>query len=146
MPQCQKNLDDSFERWVNYKKAQEKTRNYNMTPSIYRQHPKEDCIHAIEFASADGLQRRGGATLILAGDKTTWLDGRLQNHLATAEDPLIEKEARASSGAQQSVTRASINCHPIPINLPAISAHRLNLEVPNVCTAQRTKTVSPKAT
>jgi hypothetical protein len=39
-------VEDSFQRWVNYKEAQKQKRNYNMALGINRQHPKKDCIQS----------------------------------------------------------------------------------------------------
>jgi hypothetical protein len=53
-------------------------KNYNIAPSIYKQHPKENCNHAIEFlASAGGLQRRA---------LCCWMSGRVATRDCMRDD------------------------------------------------------------
>jgi hypothetical protein len=100
--QAQKDLEVSFQQWVySYKQAQKIKENYKLAPNFYRKHSKEDCKHAIEtLGSAGGLQRRGGATPIPVGDKTTWLSGGLHCHSVAAEDPHAEENARTKLGVE----------------------------------------------
>jgi hypothetical protein len=71
------------------------------SPKFYRKHSEEDCKHAIEtLGSAGGLQRRGGATPIPVGAKTTWLSGGLHYRSVAAEDPHAEENARAKLGVE----------------------------------------------
>jgi hypothetical protein len=56
-----------------------KSKDYNMAPTFYSQHPNKDCFQAIEtLHPADGMPSRGGATPVPAGDETTWLDEGLR--------------------------------------------------------------------
>jgi hypothetical protein len=72
-----------------------------MASDFYRKHPAVACKQAIEtLDSAGGLQRRGGATLIPAGDETTWLGGGLHCRSIAAEDPIAEENARAKLGVE----------------------------------------------
>jgi hypothetical protein len=68
-----------------------------MASCFYNKHPREDCEHAIEsMPPVGGLQGRGGAAPIQAGDETTWLGGGPRCRWDPAEDPHAEdEEARA---------------------------------------------------
>jgi hypothetical protein len=77
-----------------------------MAPAIYNKHPEKACIHTSKKHLADGLQRRGDAAPIPAGDETIWLGGDLD---ATADLlKILAKRKRLAHISASSTTWPSL--------------------------------------
>jgi hypothetical protein len=102
MVQTRKDLEVSFQRWVNrYRKAQKIKENYKVATSFYRKHPEEDCKQAIESLDSAGCSNGAAPPQSQPGTKPIGLAGDFTSALSLlkilTQRKTLEKEPRRNA-------------------------------------------------